>query len=57
VLAGKIAIEYYENGAAVPTREKQLKADDVFITPPKISGTILQNAFGKIPLSTFLIAS
>lgn len=34
VEAGEITVEYYENGASVPTRVKQLKAVTEIITPP-----------------------
>lgn len=32
--AGEITVEYYENGATVPTRVKQLAAEAEIITPP-----------------------
>ena len=34
VVAGEITVEYYENGANVPTRVKQLTAETEIITPP-----------------------
>jgi hypothetical protein len=34
VVAGKITVEYYANGASVPTRVKQLTAENEIITPP-----------------------
>ena len=36
--AGEITIEYYENGATVPARVKQITAEAVIVTPPDSTG-------------------